>query len=165
MKRCTNCKSRHRQPRNLCKKCHASAEKIRRSKRSEDEKSENKIYFQKLYSLKCIRLLNGSNDDKIQHWATNWKRRRGPRFVGRSLVPMEVLKGLAKRAIVDYPYIVFYGPCRNADRASVDRTDPGLDYSHVENLRVIPYWINSAKCDLLDNEFRIRIVELANSYG
>jgi hypothetical protein len=121
-----------------CKKCAAlmTKEYIKRNPR--DTKKDYQVLKSKLQE---------NTDYTIRYWCSSWKQRKGDRFAGRKEIPLDTLVYMVKDAMVKFPYL---SCCQNKplwQTPSVDRIDSSKPYS-VDNIIVIPLWLNSAKLDM-----------------
>lgn len=121
-----------------CKKCASSITKEYRKRNPRDTKKDYQVLKSKLQE---------NTDYTIRYWCNSWKQRKGDRFAGRKDIPLDTLVYMVKDAMVKFPYL---SCCQNKSlwqTPSVDRIDSSKPYS-VDNIVVIPLWLNSAKLDM-----------------
>lgn len=133
-----------------CKECRNIIEKEHRDKIDINTKREKykKVYKQQLERIKI------DKEYDIRKWATIWKARpkENPyrlvqqKFLdSRKDIPLEELIRLAKIAYEKFPYMQFaYKTKLKLYTASVDRIDSNKPYT-LDNIKVVPFWLNSAK--------------------
>lgn len=142
-----------------CKECHKDKEANYRKTFSKNKKQQiaEKQKQNYLHFRKKLESGNLTQQEKIEIWLNNWYKHK-TQFPDRVNIPKETLRELAVKAINQFPYIT-YGNVRGkitADFASVDRIDPNLGYS-VDNIRIVPFWLNSAKLNLTESQLKERI--------
>ena len=165
-KKCSKCKKPHTGTSNLCKGCHAETEKERRKNLGPQEK-ELKLQKQRDWYANFRSTLSSKPLNKqVYYWAKRTlKRSKESRFQTRSAIPLKTLIKLALTGFRKFPYMTFSSKQTEekiADRASLDRIDPTKGYE-VLNIRVVPLWLNMAKCDLTDKEFKDRLLTFLNT--
>lgn len=144
-----------------CKTCHSKRESTRRAKFNPQER-ENHLQKHRKWHSKFRRTLNKRPIEKQAHyWAKRTLKRAltGGRYQSRSIVPLNTLITLALKGLKKFPYMNFSsirGVDKIADRASLDKINPKGQYL-VDNIRVVPLWLNMAKCDLTESEFKSRL--------
>ena len=125
-----------------CKKCASKETKEWRLKHPERYENLKNEQYKKNKARKM-----SDNDYAIRQWCSNWKKRQGDRFEGRSSIGLDFLVSLMEESIKRFPYI-HCRPGRSLwETPSVDRIDPSKPYSE-DNIVVIPLWLNSAKLDM-----------------
>lgn len=163
MKKCSLCKKRkplddfgsanHTKDgkRSHCRKCRSKREKKYR---------KSSVWYSKQcrhsYSNKMKKAKNNKEYD-IRLWATIWKSRpkENPhrlvqqKFLdSRKAIPIDTLVDLAKEALNHFPYMQFAHKTKTRGyTASIDRIDSSKPYTK-DNIKVLPFWLNSAKLDM-----------------
>lgn len=144
-----------------CKPCHAKKEANRRARLS-PEKRAARLQGLKEWNSNFRKTLSSKPLEKqVYYWAKRVLKRasKGGQYQSRSVIPLDVLITIALRGLRRFPYMNFSSTQRVdkiADRASLDRIDPKGQYEII-NIRVVPLWLNMAKCDLTDGEFESRL--------
>lgn len=111
------------------------------------------------YNAKQTKLKRESITDEAQlvvMWAKRCLSHKGRKegyFSTRALLTIDDLIRLAEHAKKIFPYIIFSGRGKREFFASLDRIDSTRGYE-LENVQIIPYWLNVAKCKLTMFELR-----------
>lgn len=143
---------------NLCKECH-NAESLKRWHllSFEKKKEKGRIGYLKIKE-KNISLSQNDIDFCVRKWIMKWKNRwvESDFLASRKNLDIDQLIILAKQGLEKFPYMDFSidKKSKQAYWASVDRIDSDLDYSNINNLQFVPFWLNSAKMDLSINELK-----------
>lgn len=126
-----------------------------------NNKEKYKKTYYKNYSIHKDKARN-DKDYSIKAWAMKWRstRRKIKFMASRKNVSLDYLIELANKALLIFPYLQFaFGNKNKAYTASVDRIDSKKPYSN-DNIKIIPFWLNSAKLDLNEEEFKELIRKL-----
>lgn len=141
--------------RNICKKCHCNNNKIwYKSLSKEDKSKRSKEYYKK----RKEKIKNFTEDEKIIEWAKRFRNRsiiglkRKDNFNSRKDLSIDLLVEKAKEGLNKFPYMTFLDSKNKWATASVDRIDSSKEYSE-DNIRVVPFWLNSAMLNLDDDKF------------
>jgi len=98
-----------------------------------------------------------------RYWITKWVKqslcRTGTRFSSRKNLDINKVVELAYIAKQKFPYIRFGGSGNKAFLASIDRIDSNKDYFDINNIQIIPWWLNAAKMELSENELKTLMKE------
>ena len=140
--------------RSLCKSCHAKYEKERKKIREQEnpELKSERIRKGREYYKQKREQIGEDLDARIYFWATQWRNtpREGR---DRSQITQKNLVELTYKGLEEFPYMLILEKDKMHITASVDRIDSKLGYTD-DNIQVIPYWLNSAKLNMEDNELR-----------
>jgi hypothetical protein len=144
-----------------CKSCHARIEAIRRAKLSPEERAAHLQKLREWNSQFRTSLSRQPLERQVYYWAKRIIKRssKGGRYQSRSVVPLDTLIALALKGKERFPYMNFSstrGIDKTADIASLDKVNPKGQYE-VGNIRVVPLWLNMAKCDLTERGFASRL--------
>jgi hypothetical protein len=156
---CTKCKRSYTGF--TCKVCHAKRESNRRARFNPQERAAHLLKLREWGSNFRKTLSKRPLEKQVYYWAKRVLKRasKGGRYQSRSVIPLDTLVTLALKGLERFPYMNFSstrGVDKIADRASLDRVSPKIQYE-VGNIRVVPLWLNMAKCDLTDGEFTLRL--------
>lgn len=155
--------------RNCCIQCNRDKSNNYHNNKTQEEKELHKNECKKRYhhyrdpkNLSKLTL-----DEQIILWCKrsmvrkNTKKSKGAKLLQtRKNLTVEILKPLCYEALKKFPYMIFLyykGSSCRLDLASLDRIDSSKDYTNIQNLRVIPLWLNLAKSNASDQELNKRI--------
>lgn len=142
--------------RKLCKKCHCKINKKYRTKNIEKVREQVRKSTQKIREKKKTDI-----EYKIHSWCVAWRNRQTgkehkksfkKRVLERKNIELNILKDIVKEGFINFPYMEI----QNKEKykcLSIDRINPKIGYTN-ENIRAVPFWINSAKLDLEENKFK-----------
>lgn len=154
--------------RNHCKECNRKKSKDHYQNLNKEEKEKKKTYFKKNYYRSKERLNSLSLDEQIIRWCKHSVSRsayfdtKQKSLNSRKDLNIEELKKLCYEGLEKYPYMTFLNLKSEKNNilnwASLDRIDSSKDYSDINNLQIIPLWLNSAKLNQSEEELQIKII-------
>lgn len=141
--------------RRICKPCHNKSEKERRNRKEQENpalKDKRQSYAREAYKQRR-KQIEEDPDARIRFWAAQWRStpRQGR---DRSQVTQDKLVELTYEGLKKFPYMRVLEKDKMYITASVDRIDSSKGYTD-DNIQVIPYWLNSAKMNMEEEELLI----------
>lgn len=151
---------------NLCKKCHAekNLDMWRSLSKEEKQKRGRNNYLHN--KAKQIQLSKDNIDYTVKKWIQKWKNRwvDSDFLASRKNLNSDQLFVLAKEGLEKFPYMDFSisKSVKKGYWASVDRINSEEDYSNINNLQFVPFWLNSGKVDLSIDELKYVMKDFLN---